>query len=344
CPHRDDYSDILRAINEEMHKASHARIRMGVYPVTDHAVDIERRFDRAKQAADTVRNSFSGAIGVYDSALSEKDIFHQQLLEDFHASIRDHQFTVFYQPKFDIRPEQPTLCSAEALVRWNHPRFGMVSPAVFIPLFEGAGLIQELDSYVWREAARQIRLWKERFGFTIPVSVNVSRVDLSDPPLLPILESIVDKAGIARVDFLLEITESAYTENADQMVQVAKDLRDRGFSIEMDDFGTGYSSLNMITTLPIDALKLDMQFIRTAFRDGKDTRMIEAVIRLAKSLELITIAEGVETAEQMHTLKALGCDIVQGYYFSKPLPEKEFETFVLEQKKRKNQGENHADC
>ena len=213
-------------------------------------------------------------------------------------------------------------------MRWNHPRLGIVSPGIFIPLFEENGLIREMDSYIWGKTARHIRSWREQFGWTIPVSVNVSRIDLSDPLLPKLLEKVVDEAGIPQAAFLLEITESAYTDDAEQIVGMAKALRESGFRIEMDDFGTGYSSLNMITTLPIDTLKLDMQFVRTAFRDKKDMRLIEAVVSLAHSLGLATVAEGVETEEQLQALKALGCDIVQGYYFSKPLPPEEFEAFV----------------
>ncbi len=328
CPHRDDYNEMLKLICEGIYEDYHARIRMGVYTDADRKIDMERRFDRAKQAADKVKNSFSGAVGIYDDSLHEKEIFNEQLLEDFQTALRERQFKIFYQPKFDIRPETPRLTSAEALVRWNHPRLGMISPGIFIPLFEENGLIRDMDFYIWRQTAEQIKSWKDRFGWTIPVSVNVSRIDLNDPPLLKQLEKVVDEAGIPHADFLLEITESAYTDDAEQIISVASWLRERGFQIEMDDFGTGYSSLNMITTLPIDALKLDMKFIHTAFRDRKDMRLIEAVIGLARSLGLTTIAEGVETAEQLNALKALGCDIVQGYYFSKPLPADEFECFV----------------
>ncbi|MCR4770682.1 MAG: EAL domain-containing protein [Oscillospiraceae bacterium] len=330
CPHRSDYGDLLRLIGDGIDKDYHARVRMGVYPNADRAIDMERRFARAKQAADRVKTSFSGAAGVYDAALYDKESFNEQLLEDFAAAIRGEQFTAYYQPKFDIRTEAPALCSAEALVRWNHPRLGMVSPGIFIPLFEENGLIRELDSYMWRKTAGQIRSWKDRFGWKIPVSVNVSRIDLSDPLLPQLLEKVVDEAGIAHEDFLLEITESAYTEDAEQIVSVAETLRESGFRIEMDDFGTGYSSLNMITALPIDTLKLDMQFVRTAFRDRNGMRLIEAVLSLARSLGLTTVAEGVETEEQLQALKALSCDIVQGYYFSKPLPAEEFEAFVRE--------------
>jgi diguanylate cyclase (GGDEF)-like protein len=328
CPHRSDYADLLKQISDEVEEDYHARVRMGVYPNADRGIDMERRFARAKQAADKVKSSFSGAVGVYDAALYDKESFNEQLLEDFAAAIREEQFTVYFQPKFDIRSEKPRLCSAEALVRWNHPRLGIVSPGIFIPLFEENGLIREMDSYIWGKTARQIRSWREQFGWTIPVSVNVSRIDLSDPLLPKLLEKVVDEAGIPQAAFLLEITESAYTDDAEQIVGMAKALRESGFRIEMDDFGTGYSSLNMITTLPIDTLKLDMQFVRTAFRDKKDMRLIEAVVSLAHSLGLATVAEGVETEEQLQALKALGCDIVQGYYFSKPLPPEEFEAFV----------------
>ena len=328
CPHRSDYNDILKSVCVEMSADNHIRARVGVYSNVSRSIGMERRFDRAKQAADAIRNNYAQAVGISDNSRLEKELYMEQLLEDFNTAIRENQFTVHYQPKFDIRGSKPVLNSAEALVRWQHPKFGMVSPGVFIPFFEENGLIRELDSYVWREAAKQASKWKEALGMTIPVSVNVSRIDLHDPSLQKMLEDIVDRAGIDRGDFLLEITESAYTDDSEHITDTIKALRESGFFIEMDDFGTGYSSLNMITTLPLDALKLDMQFIRTAFRGRKDTRHIEAVIGLAKALSLPVIAEGVETAEQMFTLKAMGCDIVQGYYFSKPLPADEFEAFV----------------
>lgn len=328
CPHRSDYREILDSVCVQMDTEYRVRARMGVYCNTDRGIDVERRFDRAKHAADTVKNSYSLAVGVYDDSLHEGELYAEKLLEDFHTAIREKQFTVFYQPKYSIRPEEPVLSSAEALIRWRHPDLGMISPGRFIPLFEKNGLIRELDSYVWREAATQIRNWKERFGRTVPVSVNVSRIDLNDPTLLEKLERTADAEGISRGELLLEITESAYTENADRIIDVVKALRESGFYIEMDDFGTGYSSLNMLTSLPIDALKMDMNFIRNAFRGKKDTRLLEVVIGLSKSLGFSTVAEGVETEEQMITLKALGCDVVQGYYFSKPLPADEFEALL----------------
>ena len=266
--------------------------------------------------------------------MHEKEVFSEQLMEDFHTALREKQFSVFYQPKFDIRPEKPRLSGAEALVRWKHPKLGMISPGVFIPIFEENGLIRELDTFVWEEAAAQVRAWKTSLGRSIPVSVNVSRINLYDPQLLETLTGITRNAGLEHGELWLEITESAYTESSKQIVDAVYALKNQGFHIEMDDFGTGYSSLNMITDMPIDTLKLDIQFIRAAFREQMDTRLLRAIIWLAQSLGLPIIAEGVETAEQIFTLRVLGCDYVQGYYFSRPLPSDEFEAFVREQEKK----------
>ena len=329
CPHRSDYDEILNNAAVEISEGARIRIRMGVYSNTDKTIDIERRFDRAKLAADMIKGSFSSSVSIYDNSLHEEEVLADQLLDGFHTAIAEKQFSVFFQPKFDVRSREPLLSSAEALVRWKHPALGMVSPGVFIPLFEKNGLIRELDSYVWRETAGQIKAWREKLGQSIPVSVNISRIDLYDPDLTEELETIVSENGLSHGDLYLEITESAYTENAEQIISVVNGLRDRGFHIEMDDFGSGYSSLNMLTSLPIDVLKLDMQFIRTAFRKRKDTRLLEAVIDLAKSMGFTTVAEGVETAEQMFTLKSMGCDFVQGYYFSRPLPAEDFENYII---------------
>ena len=338
CPHCGDYDAMLAKAGVSMPggggSGGRVRMRMGVYANVDKTLDVERRFDRAKMAADTVRGNYANAIGLFDNTLRETELRSEQLIEDFPAALRERQFLVFFQPKFDVHRDEPMLSSAEALVRWRHPKLGMISPGVFIPLFENNGLIQALDQYVWADAAAHIRAWKERLGVALPVSVNVSRVDLLDPSLVDKLQRIVSDNGLSYGELLLEITESAYTADAEQIIQKVHQLRRLGFRIEMDDFGSGYSSLSMLSSLPIDALKLDMQFIRNAFRQHKDTRLLEAMIRLAESFEVPTIAEGVETEEQLLALKAMGCGIVQGYYFSRPLPAGEFEAFLIENRER----------
>ncbi len=330
CPHRDKYEDILKEATTGMD--SRVRLRMGVYPNVDKSLDIERRFDRAKVASDTVRDSFTKTVALYDEQMHRSEVYTEQLLEDFPTAIAEKQFVVYYQPKFAIQGTMPVLNSAEALVRWMHPRFGLVSPGNFIPLFERNGLIRQLDSYVWREVAMQMRDWKDRLGICVPVSVNVSRVDIFDYDLVDHMKGLIREFDLSPDEFLLEITESAYTQDSAQIINTVNALREAGFHIEIDDFGSGYSSLNMISTLPMDALKLDMEFMHNAFKERKNTKMLDAVIDIAYSLEVPTIAEGVETAEQMFALKEMGCDIVQGFYFSRPLPPEAFERFLLEKK------------
>ncbi len=336
CPLHEDYTPMMEQLAADVATGKGAsdrvRLRMGIYPQVDKTLDIERRFDRARMAADSVKGGQSKAIGIYDAKLHEAALFRDRLLEDFHSSIKDRRFRVYFQPKFDIRPDKPVMSSAEALVRWDHPELGMISPGVFIPLLEESGMILDLDRFVWREAAARIREWKDRYGFAVPVSVNVSRIDMLNPNLKNIFSEILNAFDLDTEDFMLEITESAYTGESDQVLSTARELRGMGmgFRIEMDDFGTGYSSLGMLTKLPIDALKLDISFVRSAFGETRDVRMIELIIDIADYLRVPVVAEGVETEEQLMALKELGCDYVQGFYFSRPVPAQEFERFLVE--------------
>lgn len=335
CSHRDhdEYEKIVEQISDigdDLHTS--LRMRVGVYSCCDKKLDIHLRFGRAKIASDKIRNNYAVSVSDFDEALVDAELFAEQLVEEFPKALEEKQFLVYFQPKFDIRGDKPVLSSAEALVRWMHPALGMISPGAFIPLFEGDGLIAKLDEYVWRRTAEKIADWKARLGISVPVSVNLSRADLYDPELVDTMEKIIRESGISKDDLYLEITESAYVSDSSQMVDRVKALREHGFFIEMDDFGSGYSSLNMISELPIDALKLDMKFIRTAFEKKNDTRMISIVIDIADYLKVPVIAEGVETEEQYLELKKLGCAIIQGYYFSKPVPADEFEGFLNDKK------------
>ena len=330
-PHGQDFKALLDFVSVSLmgeSAGSRVRLRMGVYESADKNIEMERRFDRAKNAADTVRNNFTKNIARYDAEMHKKELYDEQLIENFPRAIAERQFKVYYQPKFDVWPDTPVLASAEALVRWQHPTLGLISPGIFIPLFEENGLIQALDHYVWRTAAAQVKAWRDQYNFTVPVSVNVSRIDMYDPGLIDTLLSILEENEISPSELLLEITESAYTQDSRQIIETVEKLRSLGFKIEMDDFGTGYSSLNMISSLPIDALKLDMLFIRSAFGERRDTRMLQFIIDIADYLAVPAIAEGVENEEQLNALKAMGCDLVQGYYFSKPVPPEEYARFI----------------
>lgn len=339
CQHGKDFKEILdhasEGLGEDMQENSkdRVRLRMGVYPSCDKSLNIERRFDRAKLAADRIRTDFTTSIAFYDKTLHDAQIYSEQLIDDFPRAIENKEFQVYYQPKFDIRTDTPVLAGAEALVRWIHPELGFINPGVFIPLFEENGLIQQLDYYVWEAAAAQMKAWKERYNFSLIVSVNISRIDMYDPLLVDKLNGLVEKYGLTAKDYALEITESAYTEDSEQIIEQVNLLREKGFRIEMDDFGTGYSSLNMISKLPIDVLKIDMLFIRAAFGDRQDMRMLELIMDIADYLDVPVIAEGVETEDQVEALRKLGCDYAQGFFFSKPVKTEEYDVFLEERKK-----------
>ena len=332
-PSGTDYEELRDMLMEDLtNDLSNPRVhlRLGVYRETDKNLPMERCFDRAKMAADLIRNNYDRGISLYDDNLHEQDLKNQKLINDMQKAIDEKQFLVYYQPKYDITGEKPVLKSAEALIRWKHPEMGMISPGIFIPLFEKNGLIQRLDRYVWKEAAEQMRRWREKFGVTVPVSVNVSRIDMYAADFVPFLKELMKENEIKPEDYFLEITESAYTENSVQLIQTVEELRGYGFHIEMDDFGSGYSSLNMLAEMPIDVLKLDMRFIRNLHNSDRNTRMVELMLDIAHRLGGIAVAEGVETEEQMLDLKRMGCQRIQGYYFSGPVPPEEFERFIEE--------------
>ena len=332
--HNEEMAELLGLIQKDLMDAfpeARVRLRAGVYPNADHSTEIEHRFDCAKRACDKIREDYSRQISFYNSDMEGREVYHERLIRDIDDAIANHDLVVYFQPKYGILMDTPRLRSAEALIRWKHPELGMISPGDFIPLFESNGLIQKLDHYVWEEAAKQIRRWRDTYGFTLPVSVNVSRVDIYDSGMEEKLQQILEENDLQPQDLILEITESAYAENARRLVEVVEHLRRMGFMIEMDDFGSGYSSLNMLTTITIDVLKMDMKFIRNMLKDDRCLKMVELVLDIARYLGVPVVAEGVEEDGQLQILKDWGCEIVQGYYFSKPVPAEEFEAFLEEE-------------
>ena len=331
CHHMTDYRSVFERIQARLDKIlpnAIIQLRMGVMP-WQQKMEPEQMFDRARTACKMARGHYKEHLIIYDETVSERESYEQRLIHDLRHALDAEEFEVYYQPKYDIQAEPPKLVSAEALIRWKHPEFGMIPPGDFIPLFEKNGQIGLLDKYVWAKVAEQIKAWKDRYGITFPVSVNLSRIDVFDPQLEETLESILAKNQLNHEAFKLEVTESAYTENADQVIQVVGNLRKKGYEVEMDDFGTGYSSLNMLSAMPIDVLKMDQTFIRNIETDEKDKQLVALILGIAKNLKLLVIAEGVETEAQLEELKKQGCELVQGYYFSRPLPAMEFERIYL---------------
>ena len=327
CSPIDDYKAVFNRIQSKLDELPYKmdiRLRMGVMPWQE-GLELVQLFDRARTACNMARGSFGEHMIIYDEAVSNREKYEQRLVNDLRHALDAKEFVVYYQPKFDIQSEPARIVSAEALVRWNHSEFGLIAPDDFIPLFEKNGQIGLIDRYVWSEVAKQIALWKKKYGIVIPVSVNLSRVDVFDANLTDTLDEILSGCNLEHEAFKLEVTESAYIENTEQVIAVVKELRNIGYKFEMDDFGTGYSSLNMLSEMPIDGLKMDRAFVRNIEKDKKQDYMIALILDIAKNLNVPVIAEGVETEYQLNLLKKLGCEMVQGYYFSRPIPADEFE-------------------
>ncbi len=333
--HREDWQKVLdrfqNVINELSDRAS-IRLRMGVKPWQEEMEPV-LQFDRARIACNSIRGDHKTQIVIYDKKMDQKEKREQRLLNDLRMALEQKQFQVWYQPKYNIKSDPPELASAEALTRWVHPELGIISPVEFIPLLESSGQITMLDHFVWEEAARNIARWREKFGVRLPVSVNLSRVDVFDPNLISVLDGIIRKYELDHKDFKLEVTESAYTENADYLIKVIEKLREIGYEIEMDDFGSGYSSLNMLSSMPIDILKMDMAFVKNIERNEEDYHLVELILDIARYLNVPVVAEGVETENQLRLLKDAGCDIVQGFYFSGALKAEEFEEKIIKKQR-----------
>ena len=252
----------------------------------------------------------------------------QELVSDFKEALRQKQFVVYFQPQVDY--VNGTIIGAEALVRWQHPVKGLLSPAIFIPLFESNGLVSELDEYVWDRTCYYLHKWfvETQREQSIAVAVNISRVDIYKQNLCEILQGLVAKYQLPPGVLKLEITESAYMENAQQLTITVNKLRAAGFKVGIDDFGTGYSSLNTLKDIYVDALKLDMRFLEHNENDERGGNIVSSIIRMAHWLKMPVIAEGVETKEQADYLKSLNCFYMQGYYFDKPMSADAFEKLL----------------
>ena len=331
CKHREDYEQCVKEIQDTLNRETQVHtlhLRCGLYEPGSGDMIPEAWFDRAKTACDNIRGRYSQSIGRYSRELYERFVYEEKLIADIDDAVEQRQLTVYYQPKFDIRGETPVLTSAEALVRWNHPELGFISPGDFIPIFENNGLIRKIDRFVWRESAAQIRRIKDAYRIDLPISVNVSRVNIFDPGLADVFIDIIREYDLQPQELILEITESAYTNDEKRFTEAVAALRSKGFRIGMDDFGTGYSSLGMLTAMPIDILKLDMSFIRNMLVDKKSLKLIDLIMDIARFLGVPVVAEGVEEERQYLQLKEMGCDIIQGYYFSPPLPADEFDRLI----------------
>ncbi len=285
--------------------------------------NIEQDYFNACAAAEVLSESDDSGISYFDETLIEQQKWFDTVNDNQEAAVKNEEFQVYYQPKYD--PKTNKLAGAEALIRWNSPKYGFVSPGKFIPIFEKNGFITEIDHYMITHVARDQKRWLDQ-GFTcVPVSVNVSRAHFVEDDLAEQIRDMVDKEGAPHDLVEIELTESAFFDDKNAMISTINKLKEYGFSVSMDDFGAGYSSLNSLKDMPLDVLKLDAEFFRGDSGDGRGEIVVSEAIRLAKQLNMRTVAEGVEDREQVEFLAEHDCDMIQGYYYAKPMPPEEYE-------------------
>ncbi|MCC8101472.1 MAG: EAL domain-containing protein [Clostridiales bacterium] len=333
--HAQTYSDdMFRQIAEKVNQltaANNVVIKWGIYVTGGRNTSIEQMCDWALETARSIKGQYGKYFAYYDEELRNRLLREQEITACMETALAERQFHVWLQPKYRI--DGAPLRDAEALIRWFHPKWGIQQPGQFIPLFEKNGFITKLDLFVWEEACRMLREWESTGDQDAPlnISVNISRADFYQLDLCDVLVSLTEKYGISRNRLHLEVTESVITENPAQIVKTVRELRKKGFIIEMDDFGSGYSSLNMLNRMPMDIIKLDIQFIRSEMSRPEKQGILRYIIGLAHWLNLDVVAEGVETRRQLERLKDLNCDYVQGYYMAKPMPPEEFEKLLQNQ-------------
>ncbi len=326
--------ELLAAMDGEMKDydlAFEILLCYGLCIVDDANLPVNILLDRAVMAKRAVKGNYIDRYSFYDDALREDLLKEQEIVNDMDAALEHGEFDVYLQPK--CRLDTGEVVGAEALVRWNHPVKGLMSPDQFIPVFEKNGFIMKLDAYVWERCCQLLRGWMDAGKPRLPVklSTNISRIDLYNPNLCQTLVELVSRYRIPAGMLELEITESAYSDNPTLLTTVIGQLRENGFKVQMDDFGSGYSSLSMLKEIPVDALKVDMRFLYGSDHDGRGGSILNSVVRMARWLTLPVITEGVETREQADFLRSVGCVVAQGYLFYRPMPVPQFERLMAQE-------------
>ncbi|MBO4902718.1 MAG: EAL domain-containing protein [Lachnospiraceae bacterium] len=287
-------------------------------------INIEEAYNNACAARDSLPDGEESGIAFFDETLVEEQRWIDSVRERQESALQNEEFVVYYQPKYD--PKTHELRGAEALVRWDSKDLGFVPPGRFIPIFEKNGFIPKIDHYMLEHVAADQKRWLDEGLSCVPVSVNISRAHFIESDLAEQILRIVDSVGTPHELIELEVTESAFFDDKKAMIDTINRLKGYGFAVSMDDFGSGYSSLNSLKDMPLDVLKLDAEFFRGNTQDGRGEIVVAEAVKLAKNLHMRTVAEGVEIKEQVDFLAELGCDMIQGYYFAKPMPKDEYVT------------------
>ena len=303
-------------------------MHMGVYDLCEKGEDPYTMMYKALLALQTIKGDMNNTVAFYESGMMKQEREKLILLKDVDSAIENDNFEIWFQPEIDYMTKR--VFSAEALIRWRHPEKGFILPDTFIPLLEKSNCISKVDKYVIEKTCAYIRKWLNRNpSLPVQISVNLSRHDVLSETFMTFISDTVNKYDVPHSALHFEVTESAYMDKTDQLISSVENLRKKGFSVEIDDFGAGYSSLNTLKDMDVDKLKLDMKFLSDTNNFEREKTIISAVIKMSHTLGLPVIAEGVETKEQAEMLMNFGCNEMQGYYFSKPVPAEEYEKLLF---------------
>lgn len=317
-----EFSDMIKLLSDRYsNKNFRLHIYLGVYYIKDVNETIRQMVDKVSLVIMKSKGNMSNYILYYDENSYRNDIFKQQLIGEFETALNENQFCMYLQPQTD---KDGNMLGAEALIRWNHPNMGLIMPGAFIECFEDAGLIYRLDNYIWEEAAKQLKIWKDS-GYNYYISVNMSAKDFYHIDVYQTFKNLVSKYGIDTDKLHIEITETALSEDKQAAHKTIERLHDEGFIIEIDDFGSGYSSFNFLKDVCADVIKIDRVFLKKSSHEERGEQILRSIISLSHDIGMDVITEGVENVDQLSMLAKMNCDWFQGYYFSKPIAVGDFE-------------------
>ena len=319
------FEGLDRAMNS-LHVYFNISFYAGVYQIDDVYLPVDQMLERANVALNTVKGKHTERYAVYCKSMMDAIFEEQMIVREMDTALHNGQFCPYFQPVYSLKTGK--MVSAEVLARWIHPKRGMISPGRFIPAFENNGFIVHLDHFIWEKACQFMQEQKEKYGRKLIMSVNVSRIDFYNPNLVENILGLIDKYNLDPEMLKLEITETAYSDNPHQLLEVMQQFQSGGMKIMMDDFGSGYSSLNMLKNVPADILKIDMNFVRDLENSKRAAAIMKNIVQMARDIDMEIVVEGVETKAQIDFLAELGCDQIQGYYFSRPIDEKAFAELI----------------
>lgn len=301
-------------------------ITTGIYFIRENDSDIRIAIDMARLAKKNIKGRYKSGYAIFNERMRNSLIEEKKIEDEMFDALKNNEFKIFLQPKISLL--DGTITGAEALIRWEHPHLGLLSPIKFIPIFEKNGFIIKVDMFVFEQVCINLRKWiDDDSKKVVPISVNVSRVHFLNRKLVNQYKNIMDKYNIPRGLIEIEITESVVFANMNEVFSIMREFKENGFNISMDDFGSGYSSLGVLREIPIDTLKMDKIFL-DHIEDSNAQIIAHNVINLAKSLNLNVVSEGVENRMQIDFLRDMGCDMAQGYIFYRPMTVNDYEKLI----------------